>query len=208
MAERFLRLRIVTYNIMTPVMPPVRFYGQRERAQRVVDVVRLCEQEAPVDILVLNEVIPGEIDATVTRLLASIGFSERTPTFKDGTLMGSSGVILFSRHRISQSQHVFYGQTCAGVDCLCSKGVVYARVLAQGGVRAVNVFSTHMQAWPTQAGVEVRRRQVDVLANFIDKISIPPKEPVLLCGDLNMDLHKQRGFQASAFYPEYGNARD
>ena len=189
MVERCLKLRIVTYNIMTPVMPPVRFYGQRERAERVVDVVKLCEEEAPVDVLVLNEVIPGEIDATVTRLLAVIGFKERTPTFKDGTLMGSSGVILFSRHRISQAQHVFYGQTCAGVDCLCSKGVVYARLLVQNGARAVNVFSTHMQAWPTQAGVEVRRQQVDVLAAFMKKISIPEKEPILLCGDLNMDLY-------------------
>jgi hypothetical protein len=46
-----------------------------------------------------------------------------------------------------------------------------------------------MQAWPTQTGVEVRRKQVDILASFMKNMAIPEREPVLLCGDLNMDLY-------------------
>ncbi len=181
-------LRVMVYNIMTPVMPPIRFYGQRERAARVPEVVQLCERETAVDILVLNEVIPGEIYDSVSRGLRSIGFIHQTTPFRDGTLMGSSGVVVLSRHRISQTQHIFFGSTCAGIDCLCSKGVLYVRVLVDNGSRAVNVFGTHMQAWPTAEGHDVRRKQVEVIRRFMDQIRIPDREPIILCGDLNMDL--------------------
>jgi endonuclease/exonuclease/phosphatase family metal-dependent hydrolase len=178
-------LNILTYNVMIPILPPVRNYGQFERVHKIKHAIRNCETD--VDILVLNEVIPQSIIDIVIVDMATMGFKYHTTPLKD-TMAESGGVFIFSKFVITQTKKTLFGSSCTGSDCLSSKGVVYARVRLEDGIW-VNVFATHMQAWPGIQTQHVRSEQTARIKHFIDSMHIPESEPVFLCGDLNMDLY-------------------
>jgi len=95
------------------------------------------------------------------------------------------GVIIVSKWPIEAQDQRRYQGTCSGSDCMSDKGINYARINKQG--KRYHVFGTHTQAWPTAEGAGVRRRQFDILKQFIDSKGIPASEAVLIGGDLNVD---------------------
>lgn len=107
--------------------------------------------------------------------------SGRNPFRQDG------GVLVLSRWPIEREAQVVYSRG-VGVDRLAEKGAVYARVRKHG--RAYHVVGTHLQSGrPDQpARVAARAAQVRELRRFVDGLAIPAAEPLLLGGDLNVDL--------------------
>jgi phospholipase C len=182
---------ILVYNIMTPVLPPIKVYGQWERAKRVKDVMEICMKTCHLDVVVLNEVIPRPIHKSIVKDMASIGFLHHTEALSD-ILTEYGGVLIFSKHPISQQSQSLYGSACIGSDCLSSKGVAYARVSKNGIF--YNIFATHLQAWPETNAQMIRETQIKQIRKMIKSLSIPHNEPVFLCGDLNMDLYFDKDF--------------
>lgn len=180
-------LHIVTYNIMTPVPPPIRHYGQSERSERVKVVLKKIEDDYQfVDVVILNEVIAPSVQSTIHQDMHELGFVYRTQKLTD-ILSVSGGVLIYSKYEITQQETSTFGNKCTGVDCFAAKGVVYARILKNN--RPYNIFGTHMQAWPHIKSQRVRDAQIDQTYKFIHSLNIAKNEPVLFCGDMNIDLY-------------------
>ena len=109
-----------------------------------------------------------------TRVLGTAAFGR-----EDG------GVVLVSRWPIVEEDQLLFGSVCADSDCLADKGVLYAAVDKAG--QRYHVFATHLQAGG--AARAVREEQLDLLRGFVLDLAVPPGEPVLVVGDLNVDLH-------------------
>lgn len=92
------------------------------------------------------------------------------------------GTLLMSRWPIeAQAERLF--DVAATFDRVATKGVVYGRIRKAG--RPMHVFATHTNAGH-QTG-PVRARQLATLRRFVDECQLPPDEPVLIAGDLNID---------------------
>ena len=98
----------------------------------------------------------------------------------------NGGVIIVSRWPITREEQRAFGSVSAGSDALAAKGVLYARIDKDG--KPYHVFGTHTQAWSTPEGAGVRARQFVLIREFIREMNIPADEPVLIAGDLNVDL--------------------
>jgi endonuclease/exonuclease/phosphatase family metal-dependent hydrolase len=69
---------------------------------------------------------------------------------------------------------------CSGFDCFAAKGVVMA------SIKGVHIFATHMQS--DAGGVGARREQAKTIADCIASLKLAKSAPILLLGDLNIDL--------------------
>ena len=180
-------VRILTYNMFTPVAPPLRVYGQAERASRVGEVVA---QFADLDVVVLNEAIVPWAFEKARASLHALGFVHHTEQLQDPFSV-AGGVVIFSRHPLTQQERSSFGDKCHGIDCLASKGVVYARV-CKDGTHYFNVFATHMQAWPHAKAQATRRAQIQQTRRFMETLRAPAPEPVFFVGDMNTDMYLAR----------------
>ncbi len=98
------------------------------------------------------------------------------------------GVMILSRWPIEQQFQRRFGARCTGKDCLADKGVLYARI--RRADRRFHVFATHLQSGADNAAT--RTRQLGVIRQLIDSMALPADEPVLIGGDLNIDLYSDR----------------
>lgn len=74
-------------------------------------------------------------------------------------------------------------------DCWASKGYLRVRIRApEGGT--IDVYSTHLDAGRSRHAVKARRRQLEILADAIDKNS--GDRAVILAGDLNLASDEPR----------------
>lgn len=178
-------LNVLTYNVMEPVPEPIRYYGQKERTERVKLVLSELDAEYDLDVVILNEVVALPAQKVIFQDMHDLGFVYRT-TKLSNTLSVTGGVLIFSKHPLTQEESTTFGDSCTGIDCFCAKGVVYARVNKNG--LYYNIMGTHMQAWPSVHAQLVRDAQIEQIAKFVHTINIPKNEPLLFCGDLNIDL--------------------
>jgi hypothetical protein len=181
------KINILSYNIFIPVLPPLRVYGQYERAERVKEIVLKCEEYEELDVVVMNELIPHSIFDIVTEGMASIGFKYKTYQLKD-MLTENGGIVIYSKHEIIQQKFTLFGSACKGTDCLSAKGISYARINKDGMM--FNIFGTHLQAWPGAKSQFIREEQIQQMGKLMQSMYIPKNEPVFLCGDLNMDMYE------------------
>lgn len=179
--------RIVTSNLMIPVPPPLRVYGQMERAVRVKEMVKkVHEKEGDVDVWIFNELIPPPYQEIVLKDMKEMGFVHQTMKMGNA-LTVNSGVFILSKHPITQEEITTFGDKCIGVDCFASKGVIYARICKNG--LYFNVLATHMQAWPDVQSQLMRDAQIEQIRKFINSLRVPSHEPLFFCGDLNIDMY-------------------
>lgn len=182
---------VLVYNIFSPVPEPLRFYGQKERSVRVKDVLRQLDQQHDLDVVILDEVIAPETQSVIFTDLPTLGFKYKTKKITE-VFSVNGGVVVFSKHPITQEACTVFGDRCVGIDCFAAKGVSYARVCKNG--MYFNVFGTHLQAWPGVRAHATRVQQIDQTQRFLQQLQIPEDEPVLFAGDLNTDLFLDRDY--------------
>lgn len=179
---------------MCPVAKPIRFNGQDERCARVPEGIAVLEREhGEIDVLVVQESIVSSLHQKLVSDMREAGFPFTTRTLRSpflSTKLVDGGVAIFSRHPIiEQDTQVFTGD-CLGSDCLASKGIVYARI-RKGESWVISLFGTHLQAWEQKRTRAIRREQATQIRKFMDRHSPLPNEPVILCGDFNVDRYTQ-----------------
>lgn len=177
---------VLVYNIFSPVPEPLRFYGQKERSVRVKDVIRELDQKYDLDVIVMNEVIAPDTQNVVFHDMPTIGFPYKTKKITEAFAV-HGGIVLFSKHPITQEACTVFGDRCLGIDCFAAKGVSYARVRKNN--MYFNVFGTHLQAWPSIQAHAARDQQIHQTLQFIEGLKLPTDEPLILAGDLNTDLY-------------------
>lgn len=177
---------VTTYNLFLPVLPPIRIYGQFERAKRVGEAVA----QLKTDVIVFNELVPGQLLEEVTQQMMKLGFHYRNEQTLKTTFSMNGGIWVFSKYPIvKEDAEVFYD--CLSSDCFISKGVIYC-ALALSPKFKVHLVASHLQAWEGKTYDEVRTKQLHRIGEFIRRQKIPRKEMLLLAGDLNMNLKTLR----------------
>lgn len=194
-----LKLNVITFNVMAPVAPPLRFNGQAERMSRIPEAIRAWERSAegrPLDVVAFQESIIKSQHMILRRGMKSLGFAYETDPLQGKVLKGklvNGGVVIFSRHPIlKQSSHVFPTACgCADSDCLAAKGWVYSKVSVGG--RPVHVVACHLQAWNQHSTQRIRHLQATAIGEFCRGLSRDlTTEPLIVMGDLNADKYTQR----------------
>jgi endonuclease/exonuclease/phosphatase family metal-dependent hydrolase len=180
-----------TYNVMAPVNEPLRYTGQKERMMRIPEALSHMPHFTDLDVLVVQESIQASLHHVLGQHLLPWGFTQQTgqlhASWKKGQLV-QGGVVIFSRRPITRvRKHVFRG-LCQGADCLAAKGCVYARI--DKGT-PVHVVALHLQAWEMPHTRQVRRCQIHQVYQFIQSLRLPPNEPLVILGDLNVDRYTQ-----------------
>lgn len=173
-------LSVLAWNVW---LRPTTLFGNGQR-ERVGHIPAFA---AGYDVVVFSEAFDDDEREVLLRgLRPEFPFVTRV-VGKDKFLAQDGGVILVSRWPIErEAQEVF--RAYSGGDAHADKGVIYARVRKQG--RAWHLFGTHLQAGPESDPRKVadRAAQMRQLRAFLDAQQIPAGEPVLVCGDLNVDL--------------------
>ena len=177
--------RILEYNIFTPVLAPIKRYGQKERIVRITPNIKRLDVQYDIDVLILNELIPRNYSKFLLKELSKAGFAYSTSALQDPLSAVDGGVRIVSKYPITQEALRLFKGNCAGTDCLSAKGVVYARIKKHN--QYFNVFGTHMQAWNYPGAQTIRMKQCKLILGMIQSLHIPKSEAVILGGDMNID---------------------
>jgi endonuclease/exonuclease/phosphatase family metal-dependent hydrolase len=190
-----LSFTILTYNLFLPVPNFLRNHGQPFRAERVIDALSMHLKEHDVDAVCVQELIPTAYDVVVSQALYDLGYQWKTRQIPDALSL-HGGIVIYSRHIITQQAQYSFGGQCQAADCFASKGAVYARIKKEGQI--VNVICTHLQHVPKLGTSPQRKRQVEIVAEMIEALNLPQEEPLLMAGDLNMDYTAQHSELSAA----------
>jgi endonuclease/exonuclease/phosphatase family metal-dependent hydrolase len=177
-----MKVSVLTWNIMIPVLEPIRYYGQQARAERIPRAIDQINNG--VDVVVFNELIPSSTYTQINANMFDLGFVHTTQRLTD-ILTESGGVSIYSKFPILDQAFVLFGSDCAISDCLSAKGVVYSKINKDGFI--FNVFATHFQAGEDYFAI--REAQTQTTRKFIQAQNINKSEAVLFCGDLNTGMY-------------------
>jgi len=179
-------VHLVTYNVMTPVMPPLRFYGQADRLKRIPKAVMRASRQSGIpfiDVVCVQEANPKPYQRKLTKGFREHGFRYATSQLESYLRPVLGGVLIFSRDPILREEHLVW-QNCCDEDALSAKGAVYA-CIDKPGMGPIHIVSCHFQAWNHKKSVKIRELQWRELETFIEGLEIPPEEPLILAGDTN-----------------------
>lgn len=166
--------------------------GKVPRSKAISDAILRSfdsECEKYPDVVVLCEAF---CDQNSTRLKAGLkrklGLLFETPTCGSGRFVSirsiaNGGVTIVSRYPIVSNISSVYS-SWAGDDGLSNKGLTIARI--RNGNFVFNILGTHLQAWEYNSAKKARRRQLQHIAQFVDKLTISKEEPLVFAGDLNV----------------------
>jgi len=172
-------INVASYNVYFMTNGPLTFNCKRARY--------IPAHVKDYDVIMFSEVWTTAIgsgcrDALLSRLKTH---PYSTPqVIKPGDGM-DGGIVIASKHEITNHEyHVFTGEgACAGIECLVSKGVMYASIKKDDKI--YHFFGTHMQA--DSGNKSVRKVQLKQMKKFISDQNIPSNEPVIMGGDFNVD---------------------
>ncbi|CAD7935447.1 unnamed protein product [Amoebophrya sp. A25] len=213
--QQQVRFRLLTYNIW---MMPNLITGIAPKSWNLSPEKHARAQRIPaalprdLDVIVFCEAFCEATMQTISLLLRRDGFLFDTiqPILKRRFI--SSGIKIYSKHRILETDFLIY-DSCSGDEVLASKGCTYVKVQKQG--LNFHVFGTHLQAWETLRAQKDRRAQLRQIRSFVARKRIPPHEPVLLAGDFNIvadlgspEYHKMLHLLSAENYAEQEKEED
>ncbi|CCI41120.1 unnamed protein product [Albugo candida] len=173
--------------------PLISLDGQKERLEQIPQslIDNAPDLQIPIDVISLAEVFEKDQFEKMAKDFTDLGFPYSTKVLSDPnsfTSITSGGVWIVSRWKITVEKQIVYKNACHGADCLAAKGVKYARIVKKEGVtKYFNIFATHLQAWSTEEGRQVRAKQAEQMRDFVKEQNIPNHEAVLFAGDFNVD---------------------
>lgn len=169
-------MKLLTWNIMIPILPPLRFHGQWERLREMPKFLESLD----CDVICFNELIPQvAVDYMVEHLKA---YPFKTTPLSD-TLTVYGGVQIFSKYPMTYQRSVLFAEQCVSSDCFSAKGCVVAGIMLPDK-RIIHVVATHLQSGKGEH--EIRVNQVAKIKELIS--SIPMEDVVVFAGDLNEDI--------------------
>lgn len=180
---------VCTYNVMLSLSRPWRFNGAEERSERLsstfcatIDADIICFQELTYN---FNKVVKS----FATEYPFSAGPVSASWCSDSKIRFWPSGLGTVSRYPITHENHyVFTGRTYH-VEKFVAKGSLHTRIL-HPKIGALHVINLHLNAWTTPLAQAVRADQIRQVRSWFDSLAFPPEEPVVFCGDFNVDLYE------------------
>ncbi|HRI28322.1 MAG TPA: sphingomyelin phosphodiesterase [Chitinophagales bacterium] len=169
-------LNVLTYNVyMLP--PPLAFTHQKKRAALLPAYLH------GYDAIILNEVFYNAARKILLKGLAA-EYPYQTKVLDKKGRPVNGGVVIVSRWPIEKTDQYIY-TLCASEDCYAAKGVMYAQINKLG--KKYHLFGTHAQADDKPKYIAIRKTQMEEMSRFVLSKNIPPDEPTLIGGDLNVE---------------------
>ena len=143
------------------------------------------------DVVIFQEVFSDSARWNyLTPAMVTEGFAYSTLILNDTALpsvtsLTNGGVIIYSKWPITSEAEYRYNN-CSDFnaqDCFATKGIKYAEIDKLG--KTYHVFGTHMEAGGSALDVQIRTEQYGEMWNFIDSLTLPNTESVIVGGDLN-----------------------
>ncbi|MFK7923393.1 MAG: sphingomyelin phosphodiesterase [Bacteroidia bacterium] len=178
-------LRILSYNLYLR-SPALLFWNQQQDR-----IAELRPSLLGYDVLVLQEVFGEGYHEQIIDLVSDV-YPYHSEVLGGAGSKQDAGVLILSRWPFSEQKSLPYGETCAGADCLATKGAIYVEIDKEG--QSYHIFGTHLQA--SKEHQLVREAQLALLKDFVDAQAISPSEAVLIVGDLNVNLYADEQNQA------------
>jgi sphingomyelin phosphodiesterase len=172
-------LTVAAFNVYLRPRYPIFLDGQWQRS----GLIPAHLKDPSFDVVVLCEAFDRACRERVVAGLAD-HYPYRTPVL-GGTRGGwkhNGGVMVLSRWPIERQAEELFGDAADYDDRLADKGVVYACVRKLG--RRVHLFATHANAH--LRAIAARARQFTILRRFVEACDVPPDEPLVFAGDLNV----------------------
>lgn len=176
-------MRVLLYNIQL-CAPVYMINGQMTRAHAIVQ--KIAEEKEPFDVLVFLEVFYHKARDFMIQSLKSV-YPYHAELPRSTYSFVSGGVLIVSRHNITNAQHRFYQAACSA-ERLASKGFLVVDIMdPQHG--PVRIIGTHLQAWDEFAST--RTRQFRELKQWLQKHTTRDSKLFVL-GDFNWDYFIHR----------------
>eukprot|EP00933_Yihiella_yeosuensis_P046268 TRINITY_DN41780_c0_g1_i1.p1 TRINITY_DN41780_c0_g1~~TRINITY_DN41780_c0_g1_i1.p1 ORF type:complete len:420 (+),score=47.40 TRINITY_DN41780_c0_g1_i1:64-1323(+) len=200
-------LGLAASRLLAPIWYMLGFNDFKiERIETFLKMLKEKQELRDVDVLCVQEcygalVWDGGYPEILVKAARDAGFNyaavpDRTPSFP-ATLAQNSGLLILSKMPILHSNTLTFGLSleCSNVN----RGALHAEI--EGGI---HIFTCHISPAASVAGDGIaafllgplydraRTKQVSELAAFVASCA-PENAPVLLAGDLNLDLSFSRG---------------
>lgn len=181
------RLRVVTFNVglmrihawgCTLFENPV---GVAARAPLVAArMERLCRDA---DLVCVQECYEREHRATLVR---AMGAHPHLAFSTEGAWL-NSGLMVFSKHPIAQSERIPHGACCSYERVMGDRSMLAARIRLLGpGPGFVNLLNVHLTAGVPPASEQMKIIRTRQLKDISDKVrTFPRGEPIIVAGDFN-----------------------
>ena len=217
------QLDVLTYNVEGLPRPARR--GRAEFLRQIGEhLAQLRASERAPDIVMFQEVFSrSAVKAVVAAGYPSIapGPSPFRPRRRSGgSLPGranpakgeiglkflSSGILIATEFPILEQRSMAFPRgSCAGFDCLASKGAVFTRIAVPGVPGSLDLFNTHMNSTRASRVAERRhlaahQKQVFAMTGFMLR-SADLGTPVIFGGDFNMRHSEKRFSEFSRLQP-------
>ena len=174
-------LDVLSYNIYMRPTGSIFINGQSIRAKKIPVKVR------GYDVVCFQEAFDDDIRKEMTRLMRENGYPHKSRILgrdgKDWPHHQDGGVIFYSKHPIISEGQKNFNDVCSGDDCISDKGVLYVAINKEGKI--YHLFGTHMN----NGNLPIQKQQLSIIKNFIDSKNISKKEPVIICGDFNLNRY-------------------
>lgn len=199
------KLIILQYNIQErPSNEGMNFQvtGQHnERSFLSAVVLPNAIRQFNADVVTFNEAFTARLRPVLMENMTQAGYKYYTDAVgANSSKPWSGGAMVFSKWPIEKKVEYIY-QNTAEADASAAKGIWYVQINKMGKI--YNIFHTHMNAsYSTfvngrlpndDKGKAARKLQFKELRSFIDQQNIPANQPVIITGDLNVDMLSERG---------------
>jgi len=184
-----MKCHIVTANACLSVCPPLRYNGANPRADRFADSIYMSTTKE-LDVICLQELIVHR-----NKVLRHFTKHPHHTTIARGSLFNGnirfvhSGLAIVSKWPIVMQDHFVFQGLSYHAEMFMSKAILYAKIHFQNKYY-INVFVTHVQAWCNETAKQIRLQQFVQMHRFINALHLNPNEPVVLCGDFNIDFYE------------------
>ncbi len=192
-------LKILSYNIYmrpthdtpTPLTPgliigPGKFFnGQSIRADLIPDKI------LGYDVVVFQEAFDDDVREKILDALKTKGYPYQSRILgKDREFEQDGGVIIVSKWPLvgGKGKQKLFGDLCSGGNCFSDKGVLYIKIdkeVRKGRHNYFHIFGTHLDDGEFE---KIKYPQLKIIKEFIDAQKISPNEPVIIAGDMNVNL--------------------
>ena len=183
---------VITYNTMMSVPVPIRFNGINQRKRKLGPCLYTHVKPTAFDVICFQELVFGSKQV----LGSMVHHPYHSSTFRSSLLgpkirLWPSGLYMASKYPIiKEHSYVFTGRTYH-VEAVVAKGAVYC-CINHPLLGQVHIVNTHLNAWTTGKAHEARVGQVGQISRWIQSLKIPPHEPLVICGDWNVDFYECR----------------
>lgn len=196
------KLSVISYNIqMRPFLDDIiyRLTGiHTHKTDVIANKLPLIFEKFNADVVVLSEAFSDKLMGQIYHHIYNKGYQYHTCILNENVPNKwiNGGIIVFSKHPIVEQNELCF-QNSAFVDKYSAKGAQHLKINKNG--KLYNIIGTHMnasydivrgQTIKQCKGKAARFKQMDEIAEFIDKLNIPANEPLIFAGDMNIDRYK------------------